>query len=720
MPLKYDKNFRELFWDWRTELPKDVAEQYVPNHIMKVFYENLEQASDRTRFTPELVLEVLFNDDEDMLVHAEDLANLLRETYGGPISGEAATEDVVEQSDAPLLLERAEANFRGLEANLFGQLHHEMTPRDPEQLPTGQVQELQPQEWEFQPYNNQLESPEQTNLHIDFRDNTLHYSWDNLEGDYVYKVVTSESTEPNHPDYFPSVTVSEETQATDHLPENNSLLRWVSVWAAEIADRDERRAEVLHRIAVAPVIFPLQDVRIEHQRNVSISWEEFTLPDGFFAQTRIARFDGDSDQLDRRSWRNHIVGTVANSDTTFLDDDTQLGQTYTYVLTTEVFEGDAQGAPLGRSELQSFTIETVPHRLPVINDLTARQIHHPTGHTSVELTWTPPDVGNSRIYMSATEPPQGLETQTNWTLDNFSEHSNLTDENRVRIAVTIDNNRATMSNIAWPQDNDGDTLYFTVATVLGRRIQVGNTIPVVWVREVRDIKVVTHLPNRVITFGWPGKADFTELSILTQPENAADDVAPHEEFIQRISKREYDLNGGFILDREHTFRGGTYQIRGGSYNGGRQEMGPGVPFEVLPIWRYQYRCITHPNYPNFVMIKIKLTDADDRTPRDAPFLSMVYNTDRVPLHVDDGDRIPLYSPNEDGNDRGALTRELPEVNPREFHDFAWFRKPEVGFYRLMVGVAHEAMNPETHPLECYSIELYQAENGQNVSQGYWM
>jgi hypothetical protein len=259
----------------------------------------------------------------------------------------------------------------------------------------------------------------------------------------------------------------------------------------------------------------------------------------------------------------------------------------------------------------------------------------------VELTWSPAPGGEVRIYRSSVEPRAGIDHEIlelgRLEMMGFTEEDRLLEPRDLRPAP----GRMSMG-VPWPRE--WDRIYLTPVTVLQQQAIVGTKISAVGARPVRQPHLVERVEEQVLTFGWPeGVAHVTVY--LASP--GADPVeACTGKPCTTINRQEYKERGGIRLRLQ---AGGCRVVLSSTaHEAGRSFDGVPVPVDYPGLIRIRYDVSQVRKILSRTRVARLRVWADMNAPganamdlNGSPDFVVVHNPSRLPLHHQDGTRLPV-------------------------------------------------------------------------------
>lgn len=479
----------------------------------------------------------------------------------------------------------------------------------------------------------------------------LSYSWAEVEGEPLYRIVTSDLEEPINPDEYETIGVSEETFFDDANPPT-SPFRFVTVWAYP---RNPHNPNVLHQgrlIARSLFVHPLKNWQIRSVDGTAVSeWETIEAVPGASVNVEIARLpQGEQPGRFMRAmaWLEHAFPDNGTGYRTgFQDTEVEEGNDYTYVAAVRVRIGDVDRYSTPSRERYSAE----PGAISRVTDL---QVTHDEAQENWELEWTKPSSGDVQIYRTFKKPDAGAVDRAELPTSSLAE-AGLDEESRLRsmprpllgASGRPIGSKWRMDTVKWPEGEEWDSAYLTPVTVLGERCVIGEPVAQKRARRVEGAKIVQRMTWQLVTFAWPGNAHSVSLHRTGKGE-ALTAESPVEASIER---EEYERSGGFILKDPLPSEGADLYLSSVSYFQGKPIRSIPTLVEADPLWGHSYAFewpamsrtfLSRVRSHNVVTVHVQAMLG--RCPQELlPKLRLVYNPDRLPLLASDGVAVRLHA-----------------------------------------------------------------------------
>lgn len=523
----------------------------------------------------------------------------------------------------------------------------------------------------------------------------------------LYRVVRGDGTRPHNPEDFAQVARTASAAAVD-AEEPRAAVRYFQVWFYPGATADQicTAQPVLH--AQARQVVGVRDAHLDVDApNVVGRWT--VLPGTVGVHVYRSRPDRAASAAGDPRYR--IAGAGANRGG-FNDADTTPGERYVYQIMAQV-TADGQSV---MSDPLRVDIE-MPVTLSPVTDLEYQAAE--SGGRSFDLLWTPPRFGRVEIYRTLDEPVEGF-TDASIDEGRLAAGGGLQPEDRLSYPVEeLPDGRHVMRSVPWPAG--WTRAYFTPVALHGGQARVGRVIGGVSVDPVTDTRLVERVGRRHIGFAWPEGADVVrvyEALSGTPVENVLAQPAKIE-----IDKSQYLDRGSLTIEGYAGQAALTYYLVSGVFSGGEVICSAPVALECPPVTVLGYE-VSHTGlsasgaWQVFVRVLAQVEIA-----RSLRF-AVVYNEDRMPLHIDDGVQVTLFNPDEGNQPTGRLhLNRIPA--PGSAHiPYCWFSTPAFtqapgGFIRLFADLPAEdlqsvaLLDPDVMDLDLYvaGMNLFRQQQG---------
>ncbi|WP_062530243.1 hypothetical protein [Demequina rhizosphaerae] len=460
----------------------------------------------------------------------------------------------------------------------------------------------------------------------------LLLAWDEQAGSdvVIYRVIARDDRAPHSPDAGETVAVTRGANVVDERPFSRAV-RYIQVWAHRGRTRDEALASQPTLHASDSVVTHPTGVEIrEDNGRVIGQWDSL---DGASA-VHVYRVPAQRAQFERLAAQHRILEGSANR-SGFVDTGVERGGEYLYQVRTQCdVDGHTRLSDPVDVELR---LSQVLRRVSDLSVVADKEVEG-----DVVLSWTPPPGGTVWIYRTPHPPAEGS--------DNAEVHvtsltqMNLSDDSRLRQNPERDTQtgRAVMRGVSRP--HDWTRTYFTPVTVQGERAFIGAHVSHVFVEGIANAKLVERVDKEVLTFDWP--AGVSVVRIYQAPKGTPPEQATQQRPEAEVAQDAYLASGGYVFNRPLPVRGCDVFIVPVSFQAGRQV--EGKPRVVTQEWlaRMRYAVKLETNVLRRVTGATVTVVADDPI-KTAPDFVLVYNPDRLPLHVEDGRAVMMVRADEE-------------------------------------------------------------------------
>ncbi|MFW6598192.1 hypothetical protein ACQBAU_15930 [Propionibacteriaceae bacterium Y2011] len=489
----------------------------------------------------------------------------------------------------------------------------------------------------------------------------------------VYRVVSGDDYAPYDPQNADFVELTQQTSCVDDR-RFRAAIRYLQVWRNSGATQEEAYANQPVLQAVLPVVAPITDLDLrEDEGRVIGQWSTFP----GIKRVQVYRIPIERAQSGFGDPAYRILANDANLGG-FVDHEAQRGKRYVYQFFCEA-EHDGLirlSAPTTKNLLVSAVLEPVA-------DL-AIELDDDPDDPQFDLTWTSPPAGRVLIFRTETGPRAGAAAQVQ--PESVLPQMNLADESKLAHPVVHEGDQAAMRSVPWPRG--WVRTYFTAVTVLDGKVQVGATIPAVRTMSVSDPVIVERTHTQVLKFGWPrGAAEVSVfLGAKDQPASELIDTAQRMD----ISAREYERLGGMHFAKPLPTPGCSVHMVGVSYSAGERIESSPVSVQYDGLLRLNYMIEQRKGLLNRGLPVLTLRIASEiKLPHAPPFM-LVYNADRLPLEINDGEPVDVVL--DDGSATLPVRRFVPSGLSPEWSQQVWNATPRApGFVRLFLDLPAERL-----------------------------
>jgi hypothetical protein len=352
----------------------------------------------------------------------------------------------------------------------------------------------------------------------------------------------------------------------------------------------------------------------------------------------------------------------------FVDDGVQRGGRYIYAVAAEL-------ALEGGSRLRSDAVEipvSVAGELMLVEDLDVEE-----NGDLVNLSWTPPPLGEVAIYRTPEGPAAGARTRI-LQVTELEDKAGLPRSAQLNWPPSpAEGGRHVVRGVGFlPQLT---RMYLTPVTIADGQARVGKTIPSVRLPPIDHAVIVERTHRQVFTFGWPRDADAVWVWIGPRGMPAEASMAEEPE---EITAEQYRNQGGMLFRQPLPQRGCAVHARAVTFSQGRNVLGPSSTVEYPGLARLRYTVgVTSDQTGRRLRLTVQIF-AEQDSPSAPPF-TLVLNPERLPLHIRDGYEISM-----------AALRDPGAVEGPQFRPSALWTQPEAtwtaegpasaGYVRLFV------------------------------------
>ena len=286
------------------------------------------------------------------------------------------------------------------------------------------------------------------------------------------------------------------------------------------------------------------------------------------------------------------------------------GLTYDFCLTPEI-EFRGQTLTGARTPIQQKLVSADIQQV----ELTSAELVPSENEDNIMLAWTAPPTGFVRIFLTNSEPNPELSIQA-------IDKDYLEDDDALGSAECqhFDNRSApgepVMTSRNWPAD--WHHVYITPVNIVEERAFVGESAVLQKVDELEDTRLIERVSNQLITFDWPGGADFVD--VQTQDET------------RRLEYSEYRRQGGIRLKLSNSGEKVSLTPKA-IYDGLEEAAAAPAVIDYPGLQTYSYDLDYSGDSPRLRVWSIGHPDAR------APHFRLVYRPDRLPLSFTDGDQV---------------------------------------------------------------------------------
>ncbi len=439
----------------------------------------------------------------------------------------------------------------------------------------------------------------------------------------LLRVVSAENEEPLSPDHADPVAVATGTVAFDPRP-LRSAVRHYQVWVNTGTTEEDARWSEPQLYGSGSMVAQPWDLEIRPEGGSVIG--KWVVAQGI-TEVTVTRVPSGSGMAALQNPQNRVEPGNPHL-TGFVDAGVEPGKAYLYrvVATAEVGGALLRSLPLDRRLVTQAQLEPV-------TDLDAEV--DPSGDkTTFTLRWTPPQTGKVEIYRTQDrpQPPSGE------IAPEILPQTGLVDADRL-IHPASQNQSGQTEMVAVPSRLGWSRVYFTPVTFLEGKAVAGGVVSVVVPGRISSAVVVDRGHSQIITLGWPEGASAVNV-FLAKQEVAVEEVVGGRPHLQ-LSQQQYRLQGGIHFSEPLPREGTEIHLVPVSYNA--EGAVPGLPYTISYTGSYQvFYNIEPPGGIGSVFSTSKRVLRLDAG-RFFPSLTfvLVWNPNRIPMHVDDGSIVPL-------------------------------------------------------------------------------
>lgn len=479
-------------------------------------------------------------------------------------------------------------------------------------------------------------------LRLRRRAGIITLTWDEAENvaHPLYRVVMASGDMPYTPaSAKPIVITRGRSVSLPYSPEH--AITHFQVWVHDGATSEEAEETYAKLHARVVDVAPLQGFTIRDEGGQAVlAWNH---PSGA-SQYYIYR--GNAQQVAMGLTSQAPIAQAPAGSTGWVDAHVPPGSRLTYAV-----EVEARGQDLIDGQVQPFTQRSNPvelsfepkGRLERVDDLTV-SIENRGEIQVFDLVWTAPPSGEVLVFCSNTAPQQGVREGTHpassLTQMGFSEEKRL-----LRPWTRDEQGVVTMKEVPWPED--WETVWFTPVTKLGDEVAVGAPMPFVRPGRVSDLKIHERSLYQSLTFRWHGKTAAVKVYELDAHETDIPAAIARTPHLLNVEAAEYKKLGGVPLPRPLTPTGSIVAVVPITFDA------QGAAEEGQPVTAV-YRGLLHAGY-SVKWVKPRRGDntlfitcwANPPIPMANPQFALVYNSERIPLDIADGqivNVVPSYPP----------------------------------------------------------------------------
>ncbi len=470
----------------------------------------------------------------------------------------------------------------------------------------------------------------------------LELSWREYDAPYVvYRVVSAEDEPPYSPDRAQLVAATTATEAVDER-EAASAVRHYKVWVNAGASHTDALAAQPKLHAAGLVVATVRGMAVRDDSGRVIGqWTAFP---GVRA-VHVERVPVEESIAGGPHYR--ILAGDENLGG-FVDSEAEGGRRYVYRARCEVIVDG-----VGRLSEAVEAEVTVTAVLAPVSDLSLTV--HDTDPVTVDLTWTPPRAGRVAIFRSPTGPRAGADAAD--MRDAAVEQIGLNAELRLThpISQRLDEQghlRAVMADVPWPRD--WSRAYFTPVTFMGGRARLGKTTSTVRTAPIRDAQLTEYCNKQVLTFDWPQGAAAVTVHIAGKGHDPRAGLTGRS---YEITLEDYEKYGGMQFTGQLPVSGCSLHLVPVAFSAGRRVLGEITSVTYDGLLRMWYSVQIGRDVAGTPMTAALTVRSELDVTGSPPFV-LVYNPDRIPLSVTDGQPVDVAPLNSNGEVVAPPSKEI--------------------------------------------------------------
>jgi hypothetical protein len=357
----------------------------------------------------------------------------------------------------------------------------------------------------------------------------------------------------------------------------------------------------------------------------------------------------------------------------FVDETATPGQRYRYDIVVEVVRG---GVTLQSDPVSAEVAVSAP--LVPITDLEVTKRYAADGSARFDVAWTKPAAGQVLLFRTEKGPVAGA---TNGVHERgvLASQLGLHDEDEQHMPlVPMGPGREGMRDVRGK--TDWSRIYFTPVTLVNHQIRVGDTRTLLVIGEPTQPEVVERCDHQVLKFGWPSGA----AKVIVAPRGVSDPVIVPTggPGYDEIDKDTYDRLGALQFRLRLPPPGCAVHLAGVAFEAGGAEYGRPVSAPYPGLLRIWYGIETRQRL--FRVDKVVVRVSAETQPVPIPAFVLVHRADRLPLHLYDGEPLPVTP---DTPEVSQPTRQFrPERLPSDGSGIGWVADVRglSGYLRLFV------------------------------------
>ncbi|HEY5783698.1 MAG TPA: hypothetical protein VIT65_02875 [Microlunatus sp.] len=418
--------------------------------------------------------------------------------------------------------------------------------------------------------------------------------------------------------------------------EPSSAMRFFAVFESTGRDEDEAFDALPTLVAEGSHVFGVADLEIREEDGLVVGrWR--TRPG--VRQVLVYRIPVDQLASGAGADPNYLLDAPDPLLSGFVDHDAEPGRRYRYDLVVEVDQGGVT------VQSQPMSVEVaISAPLVAVSDLTVDRRYAADGSVRFDVSWTKPAAGTVRLYRTEKGPVAGATNDVH-DASVLAERIGLRDEDEQRMPVVpLGEGREGLRDLRGKAD--WSRIHFTPVTVLNGQLRVGasRTLPVIG--EPTQAEIVERCEHQVLKFGWPRGA--AKVVVATRRATDPVEVPSGGPGYDEIDKVVHENLGGLQFRQRLPWQGCVVDLVGIAFEDRNAEFGSVVRAVYPGLIRLRYTIETRQRM--FRLDKLVLRVQAETEPTPIPAFALVHRRDRLPLHVDDGDPLPVVP-------------DIPEVRP---------------------------------------------------------
>lgn len=736
MPVRFH-TFTDTLNQWLASQPEEVK-RALPPSSWKPLSRTGRDVGGGTVFDAQEILETVLGGDRKLFdAVAVPVADLLTDTFGAKVGSAASRNSLTRPGSSSLSVRDEQPRTVGDASRVRGRAALAGARPDRPPVPPSPPAETGSEEpsraeaeapaWVFPRYDYSradLDVTDGSGTHIEVTatmtdEGRLHYSWPDAGQNEIYRVVISDDSMLYDPDGGIEVAVTEGLECWDDEPRSTAL-RFVTVWGYNLLSGSTVLGQC-RLVASNVVVHPLEDWEVvfdASSRTVQGRWKPPVAPENAQVEVLTARFPHGQHPAKLMRGAVWLRYLFANNGAGFQDPEVIGGVKHHYVAAVQVtLDGETYLSLRQRAEV------VVDVLVEPVTDLEVAHGESRSGTTaeSLEITWTEMPGTSVEIYMTKDAPTPGAIERGTIPASQLAQ-AGMTSASRVTAPPGIEKidvpgrHRRRITGVPWPDDKTWDEFYITPVVRHADEATFGPPARLKRARDVSNTVLVRRRGRDLVTLTWPGDAPSIEVRLVLDGATPDPEAAP----VLTVKQDEYQHDGGIVLSPNLLPpEGGRVVLSAVEYLEGKLIHSEPVEIEAPPLWVYRYtlqwpgsaygggrimRKLANVVGQTYVSIEVEAVHGVT-VPQDAIGMALIHNPRRMPLHANDGERVPLYleRPTSDGGQEAYPAVLIPAADTT-LH--LWFDHAPLssGFVRLMMdSVPKASIDPE---LQRLALEHY--------------